>query len=144
MIGLKDLAPTAKPHLESLHPYSPGKPAGEVERELGLTGVLKLASNENALGMSPRARVALESAIEDVSIYPDTASRELVAEIARRNGVRPECVMAGNGAVELIYYLTQCFLAPGNEMVTSETSFSAYGIASRIQDAVVRMAPLSR
>ncbi|MBI4866807.1 MAG: histidinol-phosphate transaminase [Candidatus Wallbacteria bacterium] len=141
-VAKSDFAPTAKPHLESLRPYSPGKPAAEVERELGLTDVLKLASNENALGMSPLARAALESALEDSSIYPDTHCRQLVDEIARRNGLGPECVMFGNGAVELIYYLAQCFLAAGDEVVTSGTSFSAYTIASRIQDAVVRAAPL--
>lgn len=138
----KSLPPNAKPHLASFLPYSPGKPAAEVERELGLTDVLKLASNENALGMSPLARAALEAAIAEGSTYPDTGCTELIAELARRNDLPASTVMAGNGAVELIYYLAQCFLSPGDEVVTARTTFSAYTIASRIQDAVVRVAPL--
>ncbi len=136
------LPPTAKPQLSSFITYSPGKPAAEVKKEFGLTDVLKLASNENACGMSPLAREAILEVLDGSYWYPDTNCTELVDKIARRNAVPSEWVICGNGAVELIYYVAQCFLNSHDEVVTGEPSFSAYTIASRIQDATIKAAPL--
>ena len=139
---MADPKPLARPHLSSFQPYHPGKPVHEVQRELGLSDVIKLASNENALGASPRARLAIIESLDEISTYPDTACVSLRRALADRLGTTLERIVVGNGAVELIYSLCQAYLQPGDEVVTGQPSFSAYYIASRIQDAKVVKVPL--
>lgn len=134
--------PTPRPCLASFTPYHPGKPVHEVQRELGLSDVIKLASNENALGASPAAKRAILESLDEISTYPDTACVSLRAELGEQLGVPLERIVVGNGAVELIYSLCQAYLSPGDEVVTGQPSFSAYYIAARIQDAQVIKVPL--
>ena len=86
----------AAPGLASLKPYVPGKPLSELERELGINGSIKLASNENPLGPSPRVRQALEAQIADIARYPDGGAFELRAALARRHAVEPACKRVGS------------------------------------------------
>src|SRR5215831_11124209 len=88
--------------IRSLTPYSPGKPIEELERELGIRDSIKLASNENPLGPSPRALAALTAALADVHRYPDGASFHLTQRLAARHGVAPEEILVGNGSNELL------------------------------------------
>jgi len=93
-----------KPHIAKLEPYPPGKPVEELERELGITGAIKLASNENPLGPSPKAVAAMRAALENVNRYPDGGSFRLRAKLAARLGFRRagEWVHAARG-LEHVY-----------------------------------------
>jgi histidinol-phosphate aminotransferase len=111
------------PHLEGLDRFEAGKPIGEVQRELGLAKVVKLASNENALGPSPRAVEAARAALSDANRYPDPQATELRAALAAHLGVPASHVLAGNGSVEIIDLLVRSFLGPGDNAVVSEHAF---------------------
>ncbi len=117
--------------LADIAPYVPGKPVEEVARELGLSRIVKLASNENPLGPSPRALAALEKARgEDYSRYPDGACFDLRQALSRRLGVAPEAVVFGNGSNEILEVLAQVFLGPGRESVYADPAFVVYRLAT--------------
>jgi histidinol-phosphate aminotransferase len=137
-----DPFPRGREHLSTFRPYHPGKPVAEVKREYGVADVVKLASNENALGASPMAKAAILASLDDVAYYPDTTCYSLRRALAAHLGTTDDRIVAGNGAVELIYALCTTYLGAGDEMVTGTPSFSAYTIASRIQDARVVAVPL--
>ena len=111
------LASKVKPHIAALDPYQPGKPIEELERELGISGAVKLASNENPLGPSPRALEALRGALDGVYRYPDGACWRLRQRLAERFAVAPEQLAFGCGADELLELVAKCFLGPGDEAV---------------------------
>ncbi|MFL5319127.1 MAG: aminotransferase class I/II-fold pyridoxal phosphate-dependent enzyme, partial [Myxococcaceae bacterium] len=96
------MRPLVPDYVATLKPYVPGKPIAETEREYGITGVVKLASNENPLGPSPMAVRAIEAAIKDIHYYPDGSHYELVRAIARHLNVKPEEVVCGSGSNEII------------------------------------------
>src|SRR4051812_43394281 len=96
-------------YIETLSPYVPGKPIEETEREYGITGVIKLASNENPLGPSPSAIEALESAARKVHLYPDGSSYYLVRRLARFLGVPAEEIFVGHGSNEIIELIIRTF-----------------------------------
>lgn len=128
--GSKLPTPLLLPHLSALEPYPPGKPIEEVEREYGLDEVVKLASNENPLGPSPRAVKAMIAAAKEMNLYPDGGGFYLRREIARRLGVEPEEIILGAGSDEITSFLALCYLAPGRSIVTSEYSFIRYRMAA--------------
>ena len=99
---VKSLQELARPQVLGLIPYSPGKPIEEVEREIGLDEVLKLASNENALGPSPLALQAIREALQGLHRYPDGGCYVLRQALSRRLGVGPEELCFGNGSNELL------------------------------------------
>ena len=101
-----------------------------------------MASNENLLGPSPRARQAILDNIDEISSYPDSSCRDLRAAIGARLDVDPDNLFVGNGAVEIIYALCQAFLERSDQVITGTPSFSAYTIGSQIQDARVIAVPL--
>jgi histidinol-phosphate aminotransferase len=109
-------------------PYSPGKPIEELERELGLTGSIKLASNENARGPSPRALAVLADAVSSLHRYPDGGGYYLRQALAERWKVRPDQVIPGNGSDEIITLLTKAFLQPDDEAIMADPSFVVYKI----------------
>lgn len=114
------------PDIESLVPYSPGKPIDELERELGLTGVIKLASNENPRGPSPKALAVLADAAKTLHRYPDGGAFRLRAALAEHWKVSPEQIVPGNGSDEIIGMLVRAFLAPGEEAVMADQTFVIY------------------
>jgi len=120
-------------HVARIEPYVPGKPVEELERELGIGEAVKLASNENPVGPSPRALEAAGEALAAVHRYPDGGAYRLRNALAERLGVRPEAVLPGNGSNELIELAVRTFLAPGDEAVMASPSFVVY-------DTVVRAA----
>ena len=140
-MALRDLV---KSHIRSLEPYQPGKPLEELERELGIEGSIKLASNESPLGPSPKAMEALRSAIDGIHRYPDGASFELRAKLAERLGVDPAQLVFGCGADELLELLVKCFLGPGNEAVFAWPSFAMYPIVVQGMGAKAVQVPLTR
>jgi len=131
-----------KPHIRSLEPYQPGKPIEELERELGIDDVIKLASNESPLGPSPRAVAALRSGLEGVHRYPDGASFELRRALARRLAVDEEQLVFGCGADELLELVAKTCLGPGDEAVHAWPSFAMYPIVVRGMGATPVAVPL--
>jgi histidinol-phosphate aminotransferase len=131
----------AAPGVRSLAPYVPGKPPELLERELGIRGSIKLASNENPLGPGPRARAALAAAIANVGHYPDGSGHGLRARIAHRHEVDIGQVTLGNGSNDILVLLAEAFLVPGAEAVHSEYAFAVYPIAIQASGATGRVAP---
>ena len=117
-----------KAHIASLKPYEPGKPVEELERELGIEGAIKLASNESPLGPSPLALAALRDALGEIHRYPDGACFELRRVLADRLDVAGEQLVFGAGADELLELLVKVFLGEGDEAVFAWPSFAMYPI----------------
>jgi histidinol-phosphate aminotransferase len=134
--------PLVPPNVATLQPYVPGKPIEEVEREYGVTGVAKLASNENALGPSPRALAAARTACASVHLYPDGSAYFLKEAIARKFGVPSAEVVVGNGSNELIELLVRTFVLDGEEVLTSAQSFVAYKLAANAHGRPLVEAPM--
>ncbi len=111
------------PHLSGLDRFEPGKPIGEVQRELGLRDVVKLASNENPLGPSPLAVEAAHAVLGQVNRYADPQATELRQALARRLEVPVEQILTGNGSVEIIELAARALLGPGDNAVISEHAF---------------------
>ena len=128
--------------IELLVPYPPGKPIEELERELGITGSIKLASNENPLGPSRKAVAALESAFTSLHRYPDGSNYYLKEKLSKRLSVPPEALIFGNGSNEIIELLFRTFCVPGSEIVMGEPSFAVYPIISQAAGAVAVRVPL--
>ncbi|MBI3306488.1 MAG: aminotransferase class I/II-fold pyridoxal phosphate-dependent enzyme, partial [Candidatus Omnitrophica bacterium] len=120
-----------KEHIRAIHPYEPGKPIKEVERELGLRHVIKLASNENALGPSRKAIRAMRRAVREVHLYPEGSCFYLVKRLSEELGVSEKQIIIGNGSNEIIELLGRGFLTEGDEVISSETSFLVYPILTQ-------------
>lgn len=114
------------PDIRSLSPYVPGKPIDELQRELGITRIIKLASNENPLGPSPKALAALNGAQTMLHRYPDGGAYQLRQAIADRWKVAREQVILGNGSDEILGLLARTFLTPGDEAVMADHTFVIY------------------
>jgi histidinol-phosphate aminotransferase len=123
------MRPLVAPYIETLQPYIPGKPIEETEREYGITGVIKLASNENPLGPSPLAIEALEAAARRVHLYPDGSSFFLVRRLAAFLNVEPTEVFVGHGSNEIIELLIRTFTVPDDEALLCQGSFLMYKVA---------------
>ena len=106
--------------------YQPGKPIEEVERELGITGIIKLASNENPLGPSPKAIEAIHKIAPDVHRYPDATAFFLKEKMAAKLGLTPEQIGFGNGADEIITFIAAAFIHPGDEALIPTPTFIRY------------------
>jgi len=115
-------------HIASLVPYVPGKPIEELERELGISRAVKLASNENPLGPSAKALAALEAAAATLNRYPDGGAHRLRVALAERFKVTPAHVILGNGSDEIIGLLARAFLAPGESAVMADQTFAIYSL----------------
>lgn len=132
-----------RPNVLEMQPYLPGKPIAEVKRELGLDRVVKLASNENPFGPSPKAVMAVERAAREMHTYPDGASRDLREAIAAKFDVPYEQVMVGNGSDELIHLLGLLFLGgPEDEMMMGDPGFSRYDASAHLAGAKLVKVPL--
>ena len=119
-------------HVAALEPYQPGKPIEELERELGITGIVKLASNENPLGPSPRALGAARAALGAANLYPDGSGFALRRGLSERLALEPGEVALGAGSNELIHLLVRTFCRPGeDQVVTHRHAFISYVIAAR-------------
>jgi histidinol-phosphate aminotransferase len=125
MTSIWDLA---NPQLRDLAVYEPGKPIEETARELGVDPVeiVKLASNENPLGPSPKAIQAMRAALENAHLYPDGSGFYLTRAIATKLGLKPENVILGNGSNEIIEFLGHAFLNPGDDIITCQYAFIIY------------------
>ncbi len=129
-------------YIESIDPYKPGKPLEELEREYGIRDSIKLASNENPLGPSPKAVEAIRAGMESLHRYPDGQGYGLVAKLAEKLGVASENVVLGNGSDDIIAMLTRAMLQPGDEAILPQPSFLMYEITVRSAGAVPVFVPL--
>lgn len=143
--NVKDrLASLAHEHIRSLEPYKPGKPLETVRRELGLTDIIKLASNENPLGPGELARRAMAGCVEHVGRYPDGSANDLKQMLSGCLEVDPEWVTIGNGSNEILELLARVFVAPTHDVVFSRHAFAVYAIVTQAVGASSRIVPAIR
>ncbi|MFN3586763.1 MAG: histidinol-phosphate transaminase [Moraxellaceae bacterium] len=124
-----DFIALAAPGVQKLSPYQPGKPIEELERELGLTDIIKLASNENPLGCSPRVLLAVEGGLSELALYPDGNGFALKKALADFYGRPLAEITLGNGSNDILELVARAFLKPGDEAVFSQHSFAVYPLA---------------
>jgi histidinol-phosphate aminotransferase len=125
-----------------VNPYVSGKPIEETKRQLGLKKVIKLASNENPLGSSPKAIAAIKKALSGINRYPDAQGFYLKKRLAKFFGLAPENFVLGNGSDELIDVVIKTFMEPDENIVTSQGTFLEYEIIAQVNDRKVKQAPL--
>ncbi len=125
-----------------IKPYVPGKPIEEVERELGIKDVIKMASNENPFGPSPRAVEAMQKSLHKISMYPDGNCFYLKEMVAEKLCVEPDNLIVGNGSDEILKLIAEAFLDPGDEIVMAQPSFSEYEFVGKIMGAQCIFVPL--
>ena len=123
------LTTLAPDYIRAISPYQPGKPITQLARELQLSleNIIKLASNENPLGMSPKARAAIAREMDGLARYPDQF--ELIASLAKHHQLATNQVILGNGSNDLLDYIARVFLAPGLSSVYSQYAFAVYPLA---------------
>ncbi len=127
---LCDLAPS---YIRSIAPYQPGKPIAELAREMGLevNQIVKLASNENPLGVGPKAYAAMRDALEDIARYPDGNSFALRDAVSTRFSVKPDQLVFGNGSNDILELAARAYLAPGAEAIYSQHAFAVYALVTQ-------------
>ena len=126
---MTDFVSLAVPGVRGLMPYQPGKPIDELERELGITNIIKLASNENPLGTPPSALAAIQKALPQLALYPDGSAFGLKSKLAQKLGVENTQVTIGNGSNELLDLIARVFLTPKDNAVVSRHAFVVYPLA---------------
>jgi histidinol-phosphate aminotransferase len=128
--------------LNKMKPYTPGKPIWEVQRELGIERVIKLASNENPLGASPLALEAIQGYLSEIHRYPDASASDVRQTIASKLSLSAQQLLMTNGADELIKLVSEAYLDPGDEVIVPGPSFSEYDFGAQLMDAVSIVVPL--
>lgn len=133
----------ALPGVLSLKAYTPGMPIEELQRKLGVADAVKLSSNENPLGMSPRARTVIAAAVAgtDLARYPDGSGFRLKKKLAEMHKIEPERITLGNGSNDIIELLGRIFLGPGRKAMFSAHAFAVYSIVAQAQDAEAVVVP---
>jgi len=128
--------------IQKLSPYIPGKPVEEVQKELGLKKVIKMASNENPLGPSPKAIVALKKNLKNLHYYPDGSGEDLRNALAKNLALSPSNIVLGCGSDEIIHLLCLAFLNKGEEVITGHPSFVIYKNNGLLLGGKVKLIPL--
>ena len=135
-----DFLSLAAPGVRTLQPYQPGKPESELRREYGLSNIVKLASNENPLGPSPKAMTAVREALGDLARYPDGNGFELKAALSAKLGISMSMLTLGNGSNDLLELVARAFLTPEHTAIFSEHAFAVYPIVTQASGATARVA----
>ncbi|WP_454254972.1 histidinol-phosphate transaminase [Pseudomonas sp. Marseille-Q8238] len=140
---MSDFLALAVPGVQKLSPYVPGKPVDELARELNLdpAHIVKLASNENPLGPSPKALQAIQAELAELTRYPDGSGYELKTRLAARCGVTPAQVTLGNGSNDILDLVARAWLAPGLNAVFSQYAFAVYPISTQAVGATGKVVP---
>ncbi len=131
----------AAPGIANLQPYVPGKPVSELERELGISNSIKLASNENPLGAGPKALAALQGEMPELARYPDGGAYALRSALAHKHGVNTDQITIGNGSNDVLDMIARVFLYPGRESLCSQHAFAVYPLSTMAVGAELKMAP---
>jgi len=132
----------ARPSIQALKPYVPGRSIDDVKAQYNPKRIVKLGSNENPLGTSPMVIKSLAASLNDSSLYPDGSSRALREALAAHNGVKADQIVVGNGSDEILLMIALAFLKPGERVVISENTFSEYEFSGRTLDAEIVKLPL--
>ena len=127
--------------IRQLHPYKPGKPVEELERELGITNAIKLASNENPLGCSVRVHEVLSNASRNIELYPDANAYYLKQRLAQKLDVGEDQITIGNGSNDVLDLIARSFLDAGTEAIYSQYAFMVYAMVTQACGATARVAP---
>ena len=140
MSNLTHLAPD---YIRTIAPYQGGKPIAELAREMGLneTDIIKLASNENPLGISPKAQMAIDEAVHDVARYPDGNSFELRKSVSEKFGVTHNQIVFGNGSNDILELAARAFLHAGCEAIYSQHAFAVYPLVTQAVGATGVVVP---
>jgi len=139
----EDMRNRVRQNILDVRQYVPGKPIEEVQRELGLKEVIKLASNENCLGPSPKALEAIRKSLGSINRYPDASSFYLRKKLAKSRGVEEASLIFGNGSDEIICMAVRTFVEPGDEVIIAKPTFLIYEIVSQVQDARIKFVGLA-
>ena len=126
-----DFIKLAMPGVQQLHPYQPGKPIDELQRELGLEQVIKLASNENPLGPSPKALSIIRQNLDGLALYPDGNGFILKQALTNKFSIPGEQITLGNGSNDILAMVAQAYAGPGCEIIFSEHAFAVYPIVTQ-------------
>lgn len=127
--------------VQKLIPYTPGKPIEELERELGLSNIIKLASNENPLGPGKKALAAIQATLKDLALYPDGNGFNLKSALADKYAVDISQITLGNGSNEILELVARAFLTPELEVVFSQHAFAVYPLVTQAVGATAVVAP---
>lgn len=134
-VVMEDLFQLGKKHIKETKPYQAGKPIEEVERELGLSNIIKLASNENPLGPSPKAVLAATEAIHDVHLYPDALYFRLREKLSSYTGVDMQNITVGNGSENCLECLIKAYIDDGSEVILDQYAFATIRILAKAYGA---------
>ena len=126
-----DFINLANTGIQSLTPYMPGKPVSELERELGISNIIKLASNENPMGPSDVVMQAIRDELTELTRYPDGNAFELKQALSTLHDISTDCITIGNGSNDILELITRVFLKPGDNAVFSQHAFAVYPIATQ-------------
>lgn len=140
---MKKLPPISA-NIKSLQPYQPGKPIAELERELGISGAIKLASNECPLGSSPKALEAINRALPEIFRYPDGAGYDLRLALAQHHNLPMDNICLGNGSNEIIEMLCRAFIQPGDHALAAAPSFLMYEKLVQVAGGILKEVPLDK
>lgn len=142
-VSHSDFSQLAPANIRAIAPYQGGKPISELAREMGLNeaDIVKLASNENPLGMSPKAQMAVEEAIADIARYPDGNSFALRAAVSEKYGVDAGQIVFGNGSNDILELAARAFLSAGDEVIYSQHAFAVYPLVTQAVGATGVVVP---
>jgi len=140
---VSDIANLAPAYIRSIAPYQPGKPISDLARDKGLepSQIVKLASNENPLGVSPNAHMAMMDALDEIARYPDGNSVSLRDAVCEKFNVTPSQLVFGNGSNDILELSARAFLAPGDEAVYSQHAFAVYSLVTQAVGATGVVVP---
>ena len=136
-----DFYQLATPGAQGLHPYQPGKPVEELERELGIKDSIKLASNENPQGPSEAAIAAIQASLSDCCRYPDASGFKLKQALSAHYGISVDSITLGNGSNDVLDLIGRAFLLPGDEVIYSQYSFVVYMLVTQSSGASAVVVP---
>ena len=131
-----------KPSIDTIQPYQGGKPIEEVRRELGITDIIKLASNENPLGPSPLAMQAISESVTQVHLYPDGNAYYLKKDLAAYLGISAEHLILGNGSNDVLQLIAEAYVAPGDEVIYAAGAFVVYSLVTKLCSATAVVVPM--
>lgn len=138
---MSNILQLAVPGVQGLRPYQPGKPIEELEREYGVSNIIKLASNENPLGPSPFALEAAHQSLKDVWLYPDGGGFELKQKLVNKFGIAMNQITLGNGSSDILEFAVRAFVTPSDEVMFSQHSFAVYPILTQAAGAKAVVVP---
>ena len=131
-----------KPSIDTIQPYQGGKPIEEVRRELGITDITKLASNENSLGPSPLAMQAISESVTQVHLYPDGNAYYLKEDLAEYLEISAEHLILGNGSNDVLQLVAEAYIAPGDEVIYAAGAFVVYSLVTKLCSATAVVVPM--